>query len=243
MRILLSLSFTGLLIAPIIASAPSFTLSTTCRVCSGAVAGSSTAIDIRSMSLSLVLWFHHFFQPMVHCQLSARASLKKSFVSLPVVIAFMRVTAHFAKASIPSSLFWRALRCDFVVLDRCGPAPFSSFQVSSQLIFCGRLDAPRFCTAFSHSVFTSIQLLRAFLALIIFVVSTDGVAEVRQQHLFRRSASLVLCHSAGVFPPSRSDLGVFFTNCIFDKSGPLLFFCSSQSLVLPISRSELCATW
>ena len=64
MRILLSLSFTGLLIAPTIASAPSLTLNTTCRVCSGAVmwsAGWSTAIAIRSMSPSLVLWFHQFF--------------------------------------------------------------------------------------------------------------------------------------------------------------------------------------
>ena len=143
MRILLSLSFTGLLIAPIIASAPSFTLSTTCRVCSGAVAGSSTAIDIRWMSLSLVLWFHHFFQPMVHCQLSARASLKKSFVSLFVVIAFMRIIAHYAKASILSSLFWRASDAISSFSIAVAQLRFRPFKTHHNL-FCGRSDLSRF---------------------------------------------------------------------------------------------------
>ena len=160
MRILLSLSFTGLFIAPIIASAPSFTLSTTCRVCSGAVAGSSTAIDIRSMSLSLVLWFHHFFP--TNGTMFSQSNVEKKVSFRPVVIAFMRVIAHFAKGSIPSSLFWRALRCEFVVLDRCGPAPFSSFQFSSQLFFAGGQTLHASLLHSSHSFFISIHLLSAF---------------------------------------------------------------------------------
>ena len=76
-------------------------------------------------------------------------------------------------------------------------------------------------------------------ALIICVVPTDGVARVRQQHLFRRSASLVLCHSAGLISPSRSDLVVFELHLGSIQITPLF-------LQQPVSGSvllELCATW